>query len=125
MSILTALIAIVAGGIVMAPAASAALPNGCGQLTNGHLCISGPTPNPGTYTSSYTRYGADGEITVRLGIETKIERTGQMSGTAWIGYKKTQNGYAALTRYTIMDTEVCIRAIMEHGGNKYISQWRC
>ncbi|MGW8601829.1 hypothetical protein ACWGLB_23155 [Streptomyces sp. NPDC055893] len=125
LSILMTLAAIVMGSLVMAPTASAALPNGCGQLTNGHLCISGPTPNAGTYTSSYTRYGADGEITVRLGIEIKIERTGKIAQTSWIGYKKTQNGHAALSRHTLLDSEGCIRAIMEHGGTKYVSQWRC
>jgi hypothetical protein len=125
MSAFMALIAIVIGGVAMAPAASAATPNGCGQLTNGQLCISGPTPNNGTYKASYMRTGGSGEITVRLGIEIKIERTGKIAQTSWIGYKKTQNGYAALERYTYLDDEGCIRAIMEHGGTKYISRWRC
>ncbi|MFE7511948.1 hypothetical protein ACFU8I_12085 [Streptomyces sp. NPDC057540] len=119
------LVAIVMGGVAMAPAASAAVPNGCGALTNGHLCINGPTPNAGTYTASYMRFGGEGEITVRLGIEIKVERTGQIAQTSWIGYKKTQNGYASLSRYTLLDSEGCIRAIMEHGGTKFISQWRC
>ncbi|MFJ7069059.1 hypothetical protein [Streptomyces sp. NPDC101115] len=119
-----ALFSILVGGMIAAPTASA-VSKGCGELSNGILCNSGPVPNEGTYTTSYVRHGARGEITVRLGFEIKIERTGQLAQTTWIGYKKTKNGYAELSKWVMLSDEGCIRGIMEYNDTKYVTKWRC
>lgn len=121
---LVALFSVLVGGLVMAPTASA-VSKGCGELTNGILCNDGPVPNEGTYTTSYIRHGARGEITVRLGYEIKIERTGVIAQTTWMGYKKTQNGYAELSKYVLLSNEGCIRGIMEYDNARYVTKWRC
>lgn len=90
----------------MAPEAGA-VSKGCGELTNGILCNAGPVPEEGTYTTSYMRHGVKGEITVRL------------------GYKKTRNGYAELSKHIGLSDEGCIRGIMEYDGQRYVTKWRC
>ncbi|MFJ9160300.1 hypothetical protein ACIRPS_26250 [Streptomyces griseoviridis] len=122
-SVFGVLLALLVAGLVVAPPAGAT-PQGCGDLSNGQLCITGPVPTPGTYTVSYWRH-ISAEITVRLGHQIKIERTGRIAQTTWLGKKKTQNGSAKLSRFVDLDGEGCIRGIMSHGGETFVSKWRC
>ncbi|MGH4028503.1 hypothetical protein ACQB60_06155 [Actinomycetota bacterium Odt1-20B] len=118
-----AIVSILIASLVMAPSASATT-QGCGDLSNGQLCIKGPVPNKGTYTISYYRFKG-GEITVNLGYEIKLERRNKIVEGHWLGNKKTKNSIARAKKYVLMGDEGCIRGMMKHSGHKYVTKWRC
>ncbi len=116
-------IVLAAGTLGMTPA-RVQDPDGCGKTERGWLCMSSPAGGhrPGVYKTSYARHqGA--EITVKLGYEIKMKRTGIIAESKWLGTKKTRNGYAAFTKRLPMGNDACIRAKMKHRGKHYISKY--
>ncbi|WP_159398291.1 hypothetical protein [Streptomyces aureocirculatus] len=123
LGIVGAVLVLAAGSIGMAPEHTRD-PNGCGKTDRGWLCMGSPAGGhrPGVYKSSYARHqGA--EITVKLGYEIKMKRTGVIAESKWLGTKKTRNGYAAFSKRLPMGDDACIRAKMRHNGKKYISKY--
>lgn len=121
-----ALSSILATCIVIAPAASATI-NGCGDLSNGKLCLDEySVGKTGTFTFRVS-YGRNddvpGEITVTLGTQRKNDQITALPD--FFGSKKTQNGYAALSKRYSIDKDECVRAVMEHNNKTYIGKWRC
>ncbi|MEW2390513.1 hypothetical protein AB0933_19380 [Streptomyces venezuelae] len=99
-------------------------PDGCGKTDRGWLCMTSSTGGhrPGVYKASYARHqGA--EITVKLGYQIRMKRTGDIAESKWLGTKKTRNGYAAFTKRLPMGDDACIRAKMKHRGKFYISKY--
>ncbi|MGI5261471.1 hypothetical protein [Streptomyces angustmyceticus] len=123
----TTVLAVLGGSLVAAPAASAT-PTGCGDLSNGQLCIKGGKLGKGgkyKFTVSYWRggSGARGEITVKLGTQRKNDDI--TAWPLWFGSKKTRNGYAALSKTHELDSDNCIRGVMDYKGKTYVTKWRC
>lgn len=124
--IATSFAAVIATSVIFAPAASAT-PSGCGDLANGQLCISGGTVGKaGTYTFTvgYAR-NKSGVINVRLGDQRKNDQI--TAAENWYGYDKTDNPgvYAERSQKHDLNSDDCIRGIMEYGGSTYITKWRC
>ncbi|WP_190081567.1 hypothetical protein [Streptomyces longisporoflavus] len=99
-------------------------PDGCGRTDRGWLCMTSPAGGhkPGVYKAGYDRYRG-GEITVKLGYQIRMKRTGIIAESKWLGTKKTRNGYAAFTKRLPMSDDACIRAKMKHGSKYYISKY--
>lgn len=99
-------------------------PDGCGKTDRGRLCMSSPAGGhrPGVYKAHYARYRG-GEITVKLGYQIRMKRTGIIAESKWLGTKKTRNGYAAFSKRLPMGNDACIRAKMKHGSKYYISKY--
>ncbi|MFD3843749.1 hypothetical protein ACFWWC_47340 [Streptomyces sp. NPDC058642] len=119
-----ALSAIMATCVIAAPAASAT-PDGCGDLTNGQLCLKDHTVGKTgsfKFRVSYDRH-VSGEITVKLGTQRKNDQI--TAGALWFGNKKTTNGYAELSKTHPIDRGDCIRAVMEYQGSTFVGKWRC
>ncbi|WP_409054871.1 hypothetical protein [Streptomyces sp. SYP-A7185] len=118
-----AAIVLMATTIGMAPAGIQD-PNGCGRTDRGWVCMSSPAGGhrPGVYKAHYARYRG-GEITVRLGYEIRMKRTGIIAESRWLGTKRTRNGYAAFSKRLPMGDDACIRAKMKHDGKHYISKY--
>ncbi|MEU6990362.1 hypothetical protein ABZ953_06825 [Streptomyces sp. NPDC046465] len=118
-----AVILLAAGSLGMAPPAVKD-PDGCGKTDRGWLCMTSPAGGhkPGVYKAHYARHQGP-EITVKLGYEIKMKRTGIIAESKWLGSKKTRNGYAAFSKRLPMGNDACIRAKMKHRGKFYISKY--
>ncbi|WP_432096015.1 hypothetical protein [Streptomyces sp. bgisy100] len=110
--------------LATAPPASAT-PAGCGDLSNGQLCVRGRTGTSGNFRFStlYWRSGARGEITVKLGSQRKTDRI--IAFPLWFGSKKTRNGYAKLSKRHHISRHECVRGVMEYKRDIYFTKWRC
>ncbi|MFI9255233.1 hypothetical protein [Streptomyces sp. NPDC053069] len=127
--------AVLGSTVAAAPAAPAApaanfTPDGCGDTSNGgQLCIrGGHVGTAGTYkfTVSYwnSAHPEDPEITVGLGMEHYNEWTSKSVGVEF-GHKKTQNGYAKLSKGVHIQAPECVRGVMTYKGKFYITKWVC
>ncbi|MCH0539878.1 hypothetical protein I3F58_09950 [Streptomyces sp. MUM 203J] len=121
---LTALIALLGGGLTMAPTASAGS-YGCGNTSNGQLCVRGGTlGKDGNYTFKVSYYRSPkAEITVKLGTQRKNSKITAL--VLWFGSKKTKNGYVELSKKHHLNANECIRGVMEYKGKTYVTKWRC
>ncbi|WP_242578263.1 hypothetical protein [Streptomyces sp. MST-110588] len=120
------IVSVLAASLAAAPTASATT-DGCGDLSNGQLCVrGGKLGTTGTYkfTTSYWRGGpANGEVTVKLGTQRKNDDI--TAYPLWFGSKKTRNGYAELSRSHKLNSDECVRGVMQYKGKTFTTKWRC
>ncbi|GHH57675.1 hypothetical protein GCM10018773_65320 [Streptomyces candidus] len=113
-------------GLVAAPAASATTA-GCGELTNGLLCLDKLTPREsGDYRVQYDRYSGSGALSVKMGIQHKSEGYNPKAFT-WLGTDTVSAGgsvWSDKRYYTITDGD-CLRGGMVAGGKSFVTKWRC
>lgn len=116
--------AVLAASVVVAPTASAT-PDGCGELSNGNLCLTKYTVGKTgsfNFTVQYVRH-TGGEITVKLGTQRKNDQITALP--LWFGDKKTRNGVAELSKKHPIDKGDCVRAVMDYKNTTYVGKWRC
>ncbi|MER5888695.1 hypothetical protein ABT160_33125 [Streptomyces sp. NPDC001941] len=120
-----AVLALLAALLVAAPPAGAT-PRGCGDTSNGQLCVDGPFPVAGLYCASYWRTRTAGEIRPRLGYQLGLKNSDSVDVRRWWGSKATRNGYVRLCGHVAgKSVETCIRSVMSYKGAIYASKWRC
>lgn len=111
----------------LAPApATHSTPDGCGDLSNGRLCIAAPTGGHGV-TVSYVRHRA-GDVAVQLGYQRKDARITALPG--WFGDGRTRAGRATVRATLDTAPGECIRAVMLYRTpaqtpQQYVTKWRC
>ncbi|MEU9208434.1 hypothetical protein AB0D27_10895 [Streptomyces sp. NPDC048415] len=120
------LVSILGTSVILAPSASAT-PAGCGELSNGNLCISGGKLGKSatyTWTVGYSR-NTSGQIIVTLGDQRKNDQITALPN--YYGSKKTSSvsNYAELSQKHSIDAGDCIRGVMEYKGTMYVTKWRC
>ncbi|MGW6012884.1 hypothetical protein [Streptomyces sp. NPDC055210] len=64
-----------------------------------------------------------GEVTVQLGYQRKNSDITALPG--WFGEKKTRNGKASLSGTVDTDPKECIRGVMLHNSETYVTKWSC
>jgi hypothetical protein len=99
------------------------VPEGCGDLSGGRLCIEGPVGGTGTFTTRYDRRGDRPGIPVRLGYQRKDARITAFPG--WFGTRRTSHGHAELTGTLTTEPGECIRGVLAHGDRLYVTGWYC
>lgn len=122
-ALIVSFIAILGIGVVAAPAAMAT-PSGCGDLSNGQLCLNTPGPS-GTYEVSYYRHAGTGSITVEMGVQHKTPN-GTVHPVDWINTRTIAVGkYGTVYKYYTADRDWCARGAMKSGNTTYITKWVC
>lgn len=106
--------------LVLAPVGMT--PEGCGDLTDGRLCVEGPVGGEGVFTTRYVRHTGP-PATVRLGYQRKDARITAFPG--WFGTLRTKEG--ATTATGTLDTArgECVRGLLHHEGRDYVTEWLC
>ncbi|MFJ2833150.1 hypothetical protein ACIPC1_37360 [Streptomyces sp. NPDC087263] len=125
MGAVASLVAVLGATVVAAPSASAT-PSGCGETSNGSLCINGGTiGTKGTYTFtvSYSRNGDP--ITVKLGDQRKNDQITAAENYYGSVKLSSVSSYGELSQKHSIDAGDCIRGIMEYKGATYVTKWRC
>ncbi|MBD0707238.1 MULTISPECIES: hypothetical protein [unclassified Streptomyces] len=123
-SLVVSFIAILGIGVVAAPAALAT-PTGCGDLSNGQLCVNKPARASGDFETSYYRHSGEGSITVTLGAQFK-NPDGTVHPTDWIASRTIKVGtVGSASRYYTTDSGWCVRGAMKSGNTTYITKWLC
>ncbi|MEV7680853.1 hypothetical protein AB0O64_20245 [Streptomyces sp. NPDC088341] len=98
-------------------------PEGCGDLSNGRLCVEGPIGGTGRFTTWYVQHADRPGTAVRLGYQRKDDRIVAFPG--WFGTRRTQGGRAELSGTLRTAPGECVRGLLEHGGRTYVTEWRC
>jgi hypothetical protein len=101
-----------------------ATPRGCGDLSQGRLCIEGPIGGKGGFTTRYVRYEGGPDVPVRLGYQRRDRRLTAFAD--WFGTRTTTNGRAELTGHLATAADECIRGVLQDPhGKAYVTQWEC
>ncbi|MER7997943.1 hypothetical protein [Streptomyces sp. NPDC095613] len=98
-------------------------PRGCGDLSGGRLCVTGPIGDTGGFTVRYVRHGAGPGLSVRLGYQRKDERITAFPD--WFGTSPTRSGRAELSRTIATLPGECIRGLLDHRGRVFVTEWLC
>ncbi|GGZ21758.1 hypothetical protein GCM10010300_76840 [Streptomyces olivaceoviridis] len=109
--------------VVVAPSASATA-DGCGDLSNGQLCIKHPSTPGGTYTTEYFKHSG-GDVQVQLGYQSKYDDTTQPKhfDSPWLTAKSGKT--VKHGRYLTLDKGWCIRALMKTHDDDFVGKWYC
>lgn len=113
-------------GLIAAPAASAT-PKGCGDLTNGQLCVNKLSSTAaGDFETLYWRHGGKGSIEVKLGVQFK-NSSGKIYGIDWLATRTVKSGgLVKAKRYFTTDPGWCVRGTMVSGDSAtFITKWLC
>ncbi|MFJ4919905.1 hypothetical protein [Streptomyces sp. NPDC088725] len=113
----------VGAAFVLAPVGMT--PKGCGDLSNGRLCIDGPIGGAGAFTIRYLRRPGDpGGAEVRLGYQRKDNRITAFPD--WFGTARIHHGTAQLTGTLDTAPGECIRGVLLDAHERpYVTRWKC
>lgn len=112
-----------AASLFVAPEASATT-DGCGDLTNGVLCIEWPSTPGGNYTTSYWKHDGS-DVDVKLGYQTRYQSNEHPKtyDSPWLTAKSGK--YTKQWRCLTLDDGWCIRALMKTSDDSFIGKWHC
>ena len=118
----TGLALVAAAFFVLAPVGTP--PAGCGDSSDGRLCIEGPIGATGTFTTRYTQHPGRPATEVQLGYQRKDRRLTAFAD--WFGTRRTQHGRAELTGTLDTLPGECIRGVLrDPQGHTRATTWRC
>ncbi|BCM65726.1 hypothetical protein EASAB2608_01060 [Streptomyces sp. EAS-AB2608] len=115
--------ALFAVSVLVAPSASATA-DGCGDLSNGQLCIKHPSTPGGTYTTEYFKHSG-GDVKVELGYQSRYSNKMQPKhfDSGWLTAKSGKT--LKKGRYLTLDKGWCIRPLLKTHDDEFVGKWYC